>query len=154
MKTNRFNFFDGRGLIFWLSLIVVILSFAFPVAKTSSAVIKQFGMGYDPCRIFSDEIESGIMMAISAGCMLLFSVINCLATSENTIPKGWIRIAYAISGCAYFLGTMVMFNSQYSPYATTFSIHFCRLLTIVTVGIMAGYKSFLEGVNSVNTTSK
>ena len=153
MKSNRFNISDGRGLIFWLSLIVVILSFAFPVAKTSSAVIKQFGMGYDPCRIFSDEIGSGILMAISAGCMLLFSFINCLATPENTVPKGWIRGLYAVSGTAYFVGTMAMFNSQYSPYVTTFSIHVCRLLTIISVAIMVGFKSFLEGANSVNKAS-
>ena len=153
MKTKRFNFSDGRGLIFWLSLIVVILSFAFPVAKTSSAVIKQFGFGYDPCRIFSDEIKSGIVMAISAGCMLLFSFINSLATPDNTIPKSWIRYVYALAGIAYFVGTLFMFDSQYSAYATTFSIHVCRLLTIVCVGIMVGYKTFFEGVNSANKAS-
>ena len=154
MKTSRFNFLDGRGLIFWLSLIVVILSFAFPVAKTSSAIINQFGFGYDPCRIFSDEIKSGIVMAISAGCMLLFSFINCLATPDDkTIPKSWIRYVYAIAGIVYFFGTLSMFDSQYSAYVTTFSIHVCRLLTILSVAIMVGYKTFLEGANSVNKAS-
>ncbi len=148
MKSNRFNFLDGRGLIFWLSLFVLVLSFAFPVAKTSSEVIKQFGMGYDPCRIFSEEIESGIAMAISAGLMILFSFINCLTTPTNTIPKTWLRYAYAVSGIAYFISTMAMFNSQYSPYTTTFSIHLCRIMTVISVTIMLCFKSFLEGANS------